>query len=117
MHATNEQMAIILGWIKHEGPASWYWSDNNDQYIMQYKDFNPIADLNHAALVEQRLAELGLMHDYLNKLILSLVWDRETPPVGTSDYRFLLWELCATATAQTRCDAAWATWHAWKEQQ
>jgi hypothetical protein len=106
MHATNEQMAIILAWIKHEGPASWYWSDSNDRYIMQYKDFNPIANLNHAALVEQRLAALGLELQYV-----SHIGRLNKDAHGAST----MWRYI-TASAQTRCDAAWPTWQAWKEQ-
>lgn len=113
-HATNAQMAEIMGWYEYER----YWYDKTDTFVWRSnipedkKYFNPITDLNHAALVEARLAELGLQNRYMRHLtsvIARQITDR--PIVIVNDF------LIATASAQTRCDAAWATWHAWQQRE
>lgn len=109
-HATNENMAEVMGWERRFSEAL-----NKDIYL--YNDqwlpihlipFNPIADLNHAALVEARLRELELIYFYYNLLHAYAML------TGT-DTGYL--EYIISAPAQTRCDAAWAAYAAWKEQQ
>jgi hypothetical protein len=111
-HATNEQMATIMGWtldgsIWHT--IGFFRYHNNPQLNVGDPEeyWNPIENLNHAALVEARLAELGLHDGYVQ---IMRVFFRDVSPSN------ITWMLI-TASAQTRCDAAWATWSAWKEQQ
>lgn len=81
-HATNEQCALIMGWSR---PTNWEFTTS----------------LDAVALVEARLAELGLGHAYATYLY----------QVGQFRhiYQFV------TASAQTRCDAAWATWQQYRQ--
>jgi hypothetical protein len=114
-HATNEQMATIMGWTigtrqRWLDKRQWRGYTNDPSH---YKYFNPQADLNHAALVEARLAELGLTSSYIENIlnVLQIDADAYFSAEMTVIYRLV------TAPAQTRCDAAWATWQQWKGQQ
>lgn len=111
MHATNEQMAEIMGWTLEE--SGWYdipdhrgnWTySNKPKTLLAF--FDPTHDLNHTALVEARLRELGIEQEYMG-IVASILRMEET---GFSYWRMF------TASAQTRCDAAWTAYHAWKEQ-
>lgn len=113
-HATNEQMAEIMGWTLVEGhywhnADGWVFPFSNDETLKHFAYFNPIADLNHAARVEARLAELGLIVGYFQHLIQLVQMDKH-------DIYEYQWFAVITATAQTRCDAAWATWQQYQEQ-
>jgi hypothetical protein len=109
-HATNAQMAAIMGWTFTYG--EWLTADGNPTGYTnipgRYDYFDPRHNLNHTALVEARLAELGLQIQYGNAL-----WDYIKGPFPSRVSELFPW---ITAPTQTRCDAAWATWQAWKEQ-
>ena len=114
-HATNEQMALVMGWRLARG--FYYLPDRRYAGYRQFQEvpvllstpregvqfWNPIADLNHTALVEARLIELDLGHAYATYLY----------QIGQFRhiYQFV------SASAQTRCDAAWATWQAWQQRE
>ncbi|HEX6293383.1 MAG TPA: hypothetical protein VFZ66_29650 [Herpetosiphonaceae bacterium] len=100
-HATNGQMAEIMGWTLD---GSIYYT--SDGHIVGFfpigsgfkfeAEWNPIARLDHAALVEARLDELGLKMQYMRALTELLKDERGR----SSAWGFV------TAKAQTRCNAA-----------
>lgn len=110
MHATNEQMAEVMGW--HKGEYSWVDPEGSTPFFIEegYNDsedwWNPIANLNHVALVAARLRGFGIEQEYMG-IVVSILRMEEA---GFSYWRMF------TASAQTRCDAAWAAYQAWKEQ-
>jgi hypothetical protein len=116
-HASNEQMAEIMGWHL----SGRYWENEDNHWVPQWVNdpddetwdyFNPIDNLNHAALVEARLAELGLKQEYARQVFhLVYTFNPDYEALEGPNYYLI------TASAQTRCDAAWATWQQWKEQQ
>lgn len=117
MHATNENMAEVMGWQLIDG-RYWYtitggYTHFSNSSLDKGKYFNPTADLNHAALVEARLYQLGLVVEYMEQLLIMLNIDTDAYLAGEALPGYQL----ITATAQTRCDAAWAAYSAWKEQQ
>lgn len=115
-HATNKQMALVMGWTLTGNV--WIDKDGNKTGYVAYDPrwftinaWHPIADLNHAARVEARLAELGLYVEYVQEIIHTIeLISPDLQGVFSGMFRVM------TASAQTRCDAAWATWQAWKEQ-
>lgn len=108
-HASNEQMAEIMGWHLSGG----YWVDAQGKWVDEYVNtigsgceyWNPIDNLNHAALVEARLAELELDTYYTHHLKLLILQQKGI----CNEYDI------ATAKAQTRCDATWATWQQYQK--
>lgn len=120
MHATNEQMAEIMGWHRAEGGPILYTDDghytNFALWGFKYQwTWNPVENLNHAALVEARLIELRntLKWRFRNQYIDNLY---ELLGITDDMSEYTKAWTAANASAQTRCDAAWATWQAWKEQ-
>lgn len=111
MHTTNEQMSKVMGWttVLSNGKeyAGWFgWKDVMGSIPVEA--WKPTADLNHAALVEQRIRELGLEQQYLE----AVLFHEGNPTNMTEAFKRLLF-----ASAQTRCDAAWQVWQQWKKEQ
>lgn len=118
-HATNEQMALVMGWHRAEGGPILYTDDghyaNFALWGFKYQwTWNPIENLNHAALVEQRLRELKLQNEYIEALRRFIL--KEIAPHLTDAMTVATIHL-VTASAQTRCDAAWATWQTWQQRE
>lgn len=106
-HTTNEQMIEILGWtlggihyVNEKGQPTGYSSD-----VVDWTHLNPIDNLEHVSIVEARLAELDLDTYYTRHLKLLILRQKGI----CNEYDMV------TASPQTRCDAAWATWTAWME--
>lgn len=114
-HATNEQMIELLAWsldgihyVNEKGQPTGYSSD-----VVDWNHFNPIDNLDHASIIEARLAELNLRNEYIEALrraILNEIAPHQTDAMTVATIHLV------TASAQTRCDAAWAAYQAWKEQ-
>lgn len=111
---TNENMATVLGWQLVDG--EWLDKDGYNTTFTNNPDrddcFRPIADLNHTALVEARLSELDLTQGYIEHLLNLLSIDADAYYLASTAVIYHL----VTAAAQTRCDAAWVAYSAWKEQ-
>lgn len=116
-NATNEQMALVMDWGHDNDTYTWHDAKGDlvfADYDMYPDGFNPIADLNHTALVEQRLEDLGLAGHYISYLYVYVMHGTDDLDRRRRSYHNLPHWRLATAPAHIRCNAAWDVWEAYQ---
>ena len=94
----------IMGWVKAEG----FRVDDNDFEVFSVEDFadaeapfRPDDDLNHSAMMEKKIEEMGKEHEYTAALALLLA----VQSIPMSDQP--MWWRLIRATPYERVQAAW----------
>lgn len=105
----------IMKWERGAGYTGIYWNEKGQEprYLSNIKGareklgvayhpslWSPSTDRNHAATVEARIEEMGLVRKYIRWLLLELL-NEKTWPQNELDLFAL-----ATATARQRCIAS-----------